>query len=204
MTDGGPTSQRVDDPDDAGATPVPPPVDRSARYTAANMVRSLLPLVLLCLAVAGWAAFQQRVDVRVQTVDPSSTVQLAAARAGYPVPAPTGLPEDYLVTSARTDAGKAEDGDAVTLEIGYLTPGEEYAGFVVSDDPGAAAVVDVLRDARVEGELEIDGQMWQEVTTQREETALVRESEGVTVLVTGTAPDEELREIAESVEPYAP
>jgi hypothetical protein len=65
-------------------------------------------------------------------------------------------------------------------------------------------VVDVLRDARVEGELEIEGQMWQEVTTQREETALVRESEGVTVLVTGTAPDEELREIAGSVEPYAP
>lgn len=204
MTDGGPTSQRVDDPDDGRAAPVPLPGDRSARYTAANMVRSLLPLVLLSLAVAGWAAFQQRVDVRVQTVDPSSTVQLAAARAGYPVLAPAGLPDDYRVTSARTDAGNAEEGDAVTLEIGYLTPRGEYAGFVVSDDPGAAALVDVVRDARVEGELEIDGRTWQEVTTQREETALVRESEGVTVLVTGTAPDEELREVAGAVEPYAP
>ena len=71
----------------------------------------------------------------MRTVDPSSTVQLAAARAGYQVLVPTGLDEGYLPTSARTDAGNAAEGDPVTLQIGYLTPSEEFAGFVVSDDP---------------------------------------------------------------------
>ena len=97
------------------------------------------------------------------------------------------------MTSARTDAGKAEDGDPVTLEIGYLTPSEEFAGFVVSDDPGAGPVVDVVADAEEQGDVEIGGQTWQQVTTGRGETAFVREVDGVTVLSPGRRSDEELR-----------
>jgi hypothetical protein len=202
MTDGGQTSERVDSPEDGGAPP-PPAVDRSTRFTAANMVRSILPLVVICLVIVGWTAFRQSGDQRVQTVDPSSTIQLAAARASYPVPAPAGLPDDYLVTSARTDAGKAEEGDPVTLEIGYLTPTEEFAGFVVSDDPGAGAIDDVVADAEEQGDVEIGGQTWQQLTTGRGETAFVREADGILVAVTGSASDEELRTVAEAVEPYS-
>src|SRR4051794_13970105 len=135
MTDGGQTSSQVHEPQDDEGPPPSPAEIRAARFSAANMLRSLLPLVVICLLIVGWTTWRQSGDERVQTVDPSSTVQLAAARASYPVLAPTGLPDDYLVTSARTDAGKAEEGDPVTLEIGYLTPSEEFAGFVVSDDP---------------------------------------------------------------------
>jgi hypothetical protein len=202
MTDGGQTSERVDSPEDGGAPP-PPAVDRSTRFTAANMVRSILPLVVICLVIVGWTAFRQSGDQRVQTVDPSSTIQLAAARASYPVPAPAGLPDDYLVTSARTDAGKAEEGDPVTLEIGYLTPTEEFAGFVVSDDPGAGAIDDVVADAEEQGDVEIGGQTWQQLTTGRGETAFVREADGILVAVTGSASDEELRTVAAAVEPYS-
>jgi hypothetical protein len=207
MTDGGQAGQQLHHPDEGEAPRPAPAVDRSARYTWANMVRSLLPLVVLCLAVVAWTSWQQRVDVRVQTVDPSSTVQLAAARAGYPVLAPAGLPEDYRVTSARTDAGRTEEGGSVTLEIGYLTPGGEYAGFVVSDDPGAGVVVEAVRDATEEGDVEIEGETWRRLSTGRGETAFVREGDGgseeVTVLVTGSASDEELRIIAAAVETHA-
>ncbi len=120
MTDGGPTSQQVHDPDGGGAStpaaarprpvatlPPIPAIDRAARFNAANMLRSLLPLVVICLLVVAWTTWRQSGDAGVRTVDPSSTVQLAAARASYPVLAPDGLPEDFLVTSARTDAGDA-------------------------------------------------------------------------------------------------
>jgi hypothetical protein len=204
MTDGGQTSSQVHDPQDGGAPAPPPAVDRAARFNAANMLRSLLPLVVICLLVVAWTSWRQSGDERVQTVDPSSTIQLAAARASYPVLAPAGLPDDYLVTSARTDAGQAEDGDTVTLEIGYLTPSEEFAGFVVSDNPGAGAVVDVVADGEEEGDVEIAGQTWQRLTTGRGETAFVREDDGVTVAVTGSASDDELRAVAAAVEPYSP
>jgi hypothetical protein len=167
------------------------------------MLRSLLPLVVICLLIVAWTTWRQSGDERVQTVDPSSTIQLADARADYPVLTPTGLPDDYRVTSARTDAGKAEEGDTVTLEIGYLTPSEEYAGFVVSDDPGAGPVVDVVADGEEQGEVEIGGETWQQLTTGRGETAFVREVDGLTVAVTGSASDDELRTVAAAVEPYS-
>ena len=202
MTESGPTRSQVHDPGDDTGQPSPPEV-RAARFNAANMVRSLLPLVVICLLIVAWTTWRQSGDERVQTVDPSSTIQLAAARAGYTVLAPTDLPDDYLATSARTDAGKAEEGDTVTLEIGYLTPSEEFAGFVVSDDPGAGPVVDVVADAEEQGDVEIGGQTWQQVTTGRGETAFVREVDGVTVAVTGSASDDELRTVAAAVEPYS-
>jgi hypothetical protein len=202
MTEGGPTSSQVHEPQDGDPAPSPAEI-RAARFNVANMLRSLLPLVVLCLLIVAWTSWRQSGDERVQTVDPSSTIQLAAARASYPVLAPTGLPDDYLVTSARTDAGKAEEGDPVTLEIGYVTPTEEFAGFVVSDDPGAEAVVDVVADGEEGGEVQIGGRTWQRLTTGRDETAFVREEDGVTVAVTGSASDDELRAVAAAVEPYS-
>jgi Protein of unknown function (DUF4245) len=210
MTGPGPTSQRPNSPEDgaaedAASAPSPvvnPAVERANRLNAANILRSMLPLVLICLAIVWWTNLRQSSDVGVRTVDPTSTVQLAAARAGYQLLLPTGLDEDYLVTSARTDAGNTEEGDPVTLEIGYLTPAEEYAGFVVSDDPRADALATVLDGAAEQGTVDVGGQTWTRLTTEREETALSRETDGVTVLVTGSASDEELETVAAAVEPY--
>ena len=165
------------------------------------MLRSLGPLVLICLALVGWMTFKQSDVDPVREVDPSSTVQLAAARAGYPVVAPDGLPDGYRPTSARTDAGGADAGDPVTLEIGYLTPSAEYAGFVVSDDARADAVDDVLDGAQEEGTVDLGGQAWTRGTTERGETVLSRTADGVTALVTGSASDAELETVAGSVQP---
>lgn len=167
------------------------------------MLRSLAPVVLVCLALVGWVAFRQSGIDPVREIDPSSTVQLAAARAGYPVVAPTGLPEGYRPTSARTDAGAAAAGDPVTLEIGYLTPSSEYAGFVVSDDARAEAVTDVLGGVDERGTVDLGGRSWRQGTTDRGETVLWRTADGVTVLVTGSAGDEELATMSTAVAPVA-
>jgi hypothetical protein len=170
---------------------------------AANMLRSLLPLVVICLLLVGWVTLRQSGDEGVRTVDPSTTVQLAAARASYAVVAPQDLPEGYRTTSARTDAGNAAQGDPVTVEIGYLTPKEEYAGFVVSDDRRADAVAAVLDGATADGTVEVGGTTWTRSTTQRDETALSREDAGVIVIVSGSADEGELETVAAAVRPWS-
>jgi hypothetical protein len=129
-------------------------------------------------------------------------VQLAAARASYQIVVPAGLAGGYRPTSARTDAGDASKGDPVTLEIGYVTPSGKYAGFVVSDDSRADALRQVLDGAGQKGTVPIGGSSWTRWTTERGETALTREQDGLTVLVTGSATDAELETIADSVRPY--
>src|ERR1700710_2937752 len=105
MTGDGPTSQQPPASTEPGAprAVVPPSAaaDRAGRFNAANMVRSLLPLVVIVLLVVGWNAFRQDGVDPVRTVDPSNTVQLAASRATYPLVVPSGLPHSYRSTSAR-------------------------------------------------------------------------------------------------------
>jgi hypothetical protein len=128
-------------------------------------------------------------------------VQLSAARAGYVVEAPTGLPDGYRPTSARTDAGDAGEGDPVTLEIGYVTPSDEYAGFLTTDDPRAERLLAVLDGAEEQGSVELDGRPWDRLTNGRGETVLRREDAGVTTVVTGSADDDELETVAASLAP---
>ena len=90
----------------------------------------------------------------------------------------------------------------MTLEIGYLTPEEEFAGFVISDDEGAEPLRRVLDGAEEQGAVSIGGRSWTRETTQRGETALVLDAGGATVLVSGSASDAELRQVAGSVAPY--
>jgi len=201
----GPTDQRPQPPvEDAPTPPVP---DRRSKQTFANMLRSLVPLVLIILAVVWWTAFRQSADVQpVKTVDPSTTVQLAANRAGYPLLVPTDLPRGYRPTSVRTDAGNAGKGDPVTLEIGYVTPKDQFAEFVVSDDPRADAVTGLLADATPAGSLQIGGDTWTRATRlheRDEETVLSRTVDGVTVVVSGSASEAELETVAGSVQPYS-
>ncbi|MGZ4565697.1 MAG: DUF4245 domain-containing protein [Blastococcus sp.] len=209
MTDVGPTSQRSQHPQDDGgsagdgAVPASPTMQRLARFNVANMVRSLLPLVVICLIIVGWTTLRQGPDERVQTVDPSTTVQLAAARASYPVQAPSGLAKEFLPTSARTNAGNVTNGGPVTLEIGYLTPAKQFAGFTESDDPGAQPVHDVLDGATPHGTTDIGGVQWTRSTTERGETAFSRTVGGVTLVVSGSASDKELTTVAASVRPYS-
>jgi hypothetical protein len=171
------------------------------------MLRSLLPLVLIVLAVVWWTSFRQSPDVQpVKAIDPSSTISLAANRAGFQLLVPADLPDGYRPTSARTDAGTAEEGDPVTLELGYVTPSDEFAGFVVSDDPRADPVTALLGDATATGDVQIGGDTWARSTRLHghdEETVLSRSTDGVTVVVSGSASERELETVAGAVRPYS-
>ncbi len=165
------------------------------------MLRSLAPLLLIVLALVGWNALRENHVDPVHPVDPSSTVHLAASRASYPMLAPSGLPRGYRPTSARTDAGSARSGAPVTLQIGYVTPKEQYAQFVVGDDPRADALSSVLSGAAPQGGVQVAGQTWTRARDARGETVLSRQVGRATVLVTGSADEAELETVAAAVKP---
>jgi len=210
-----PEQEHVADTADSAAQGVPgsteePPrssaMVRAAKLNAANMARSLLPLVLICLVLVGWVALRQNPDDPVLEVDPTSSVRTSAERADYQLLVPTGLPDGFRPTSARTSAGSATDGRPVTLEIGYLTPSDGFAGFVISDDAGAEPLRRVLDDAQEQGTESIGDRTWTRSTVpgpDGEETALSLEQDGVTVLVAGSATDAELEQVAASLQPYS-
>ena len=193
MTAAGPT----------GSTPPPPPPpDRAARFNAANMLRSLAPLVAIALLIVGYQAFKSSGETNVHPIDPTSTERLAAEQAGYPVVAPAGLPAGYRPTSARTDAVPDRRGEPVTLQIGYVTPSQEFAGFVVSDDLQADAVTSVLDGATGHGTVDLGGTAWTRSTNARGETVLSRRDGDVVLLVSGSAKEAELETVALGVRRY--
>jgi hypothetical protein len=104
----------------------------------------------------------------------------------------------------RTNAGQVSAGAPVTLQIGWYTAGKEFAEYVVSDDPAAGALTDVLRGATAEGTEQVAGTAWQRLATERGETALTRAEGTATLVVTGSASHDELATLAGSLQPYAP
>ena len=60
----------------------------------------------------------------------------------------------------------------------------------------------MLGGAEEQGTVDVDGQTWTRSITENDETALSREADGVIVVVTGSASDEELAAVAAAVEPY--
>ena len=46
-------------------------IQRASRMNAANMLRSLLPLVVICLLIVAWTALRQSGDTGVREVDAS-------------------------------------------------------------------------------------------------------------------------------------
>ncbi|MGY1732373.1 DUF4245 domain-containing protein [Geodermatophilus sp. SYSU D01045] len=200
MTSSGPSGQQA--PEEQ-PPPAPTAAERANRMSAANMLRSLLPLVVIVLLVAGWVAFRQGGTDPVRPIDPTSSVRLAAERASYTVEVPAQLPDGYRPTSARTDAADAGDGEPVTLEIGYVTPSDEYAGFLTTDDPDADRLTTVLDGAEDDGSVDLAGRSWTRLTNGRGETVLSLETGDVTTVVTGSAGDDELETVAAAVAPVS-
>jgi hypothetical protein len=186
----------------AGSQKLSPAEVRALKFSARNMVWSLLPLTVLILVMVWWTQLRQP-DQAVRPVEINGSEFLASQRASYPLLVPQGLSAGWQPTSVRTDAGAAtEPGDPVTLQIGWFTPEGEYAGFVVSDDARVQALTDVLDHATAAGTAQVDGVPWQRLTTGRGETALTRTEGPATLLVTGSASEQELETLAGSLAPY--
>ncbi len=157
-------------------------------------------LIAVCALIAAvWllSQFQNR-----GTPDPAKTVdytaELAEARRAAPfdVLAPSPVPAGWRATSVEWDGG----GPEVSWHLGFLTSAEEYVGL----EQGNASAPDFLSDhtpaTEVVDPVDVSGESWQvRVSEDGREHALVQLRNGVTTMVTGTAPMPELVAFAESL-----
>jgi len=160
-----------------------------------------LGVVVACVAVV--LLFTPRPGVVEQApVDVVGAATGARDRVDFPVPVPA-VPDGWTPNAARLDTGP--DG-VPTWVVGWVTPSGQYAGLRVA----GAATDRWLRETTSSGDLEgvqdVGGQEWQVYSRDPQRRsdppfrALVREEDGVTTAVLGTADVPELVELAEAAQ----
>ena len=162
--------------------------------TVANILRSLVPLVALVL-LAVWLWWPDA-GSRVHVIDPGEDLRGASRIAPYQVVSPQGLASGWRPTSSRLDHPTSA---VVTLEVGYLSPGEKYARYVQSNLRTDDLLGAQIAGATPDGTLAVEGQPWRRYRTDRGETALVLPGPVTTLLVTGSAGLDELSALAASL-----
>jgi hypothetical protein len=161
------------------------------------MVRSLV-VVLAVVAVVVLIA-QPRMQ-RIERPVPLDEVTAQAQAAGLPVTEPQ-LPEGWKATGARYAPDTAEG--LPTWHVGYLTPEGRYAGVDVTRGATPRWIAGASASGREVGTRTVDGETWRLLSNGEpaERRSLVLEQDGATVLVSGTAPLEQLDLLAEAATP---
>lgn len=172
---------------------------RRANQTTFNLVIALLAslgLVALIVAVVVRPDMEPRtVDYRAAGADAQSSVTETLA-----VP---DLPDDWSANRAQLVSAPA---DGVTRwEIGFLTPGDAYIGFVQGLDANATWLSGETANERPVGTVDIAGLTW-EIIDRRDaddpgnlEYALTTTVGASTLVLGGTASDAEFETLAAAV-----
>jgi hypothetical protein len=170
------------------------PVRRRARQSVRDMILSLAVILVIVALVF---AFQARGGQRVRVVDPSGTYAGARTAAHYPVRIPR-LPDGWRPTST---GNQTSEGGRLTMRVGFLTPRDQYAQLVESDQPRAVVLGRELSEGvRPIGSLTVDGALWDRLPARKSgDRAIARTEDGVTYLVYGSAGLDELRFLAGSL-----
>lgn len=151
-------------------------------------------LVPIIIALAVWRYVSSGNEVN--TVDPTSTIQQARQTGHFPVAVPTGLGDDWKVTSAANDVSGATQ----TLRLGYVTPDGGFAQVVESNQDAAKLLAGSVPDgARPTGAVRIGGHDWSRYTGQKSRAVLALLEPKRTILVVGQTSDAELRTLAGSL-----
>lgn len=166
-----------------------------------DMAYSIVPLVLICLVLAGASracAFSpggpQAAPPPV-TVDAQASLSAEARTAAFPLRVPR-LPDGWVANStSRTTVRGAAGGDSVG--VGFIAPDGRYLRLVQSaaaTDPLVAAEVDGRRSPTSAEDL--TGTSWTIYTQQGAEPAWVADLGPVRLLVTGSGTEEDFRTLA--------
>ncbi|WP_031078368.1 DUF4245 domain-containing protein [Streptomyces sp. NRRL S-118] len=129
------------------------------------------------------------VDYRVELL----TAQRAAP---YPVLVPEGLAEGWTPTSVTYER---QEGDA--WHLGFLSPDRQYVAVEQSTASPEKYIAEVSHEAADTGRTQqVAGRTWQRWEGPKYDALVLREK-GVTTVVTGTAPYEQLAEMAAALKP---
>lgn len=180
--------------------PTAGPSKRLGKLTTANMLRSMLPLIVMVLALAYFCS-PHDLDP-VTEIDPSGTISFAASLSERPLLIPV-LEQTWRPTSVNIADQSGDRPGPITLTIGYVTPTGEFARYVVSTDPASATIADLLTGAESVGVSSFAGQEWDQSTSTRGEPLYMRTDGDLRLLMTGSASREEFGELAGSLAAYS-
>ncbi|KPC80302.1 MULTISPECIES: DUF4245 domain-containing protein [Streptomyces] len=163
---------------------------KRGKQTVRDMILSMLAITAVAGVVYIFIPHDDKADP-IKAVD--YRVELATARraAPYPVAAPAGLAEGWRPTSV-----SYQGQNGAGWHLGYLDPDDRYVAVEQSTTPAKKYVPEVSQDAENTGRTrEVSGRAW-EIWKGPKYDALVLHAEGVTTVVTGSAPAERLAEMA--------
>lgn len=168
-----------------------PPARARGAFTGRDVVATL---VLMALVVGGVYLLLPQPDSPItQPVDVDGAVEAAVASGDVPVVLPDL--DGWTVTSVRRE--RPDEEQPASWHVGYLTPAQAYAGLEVADGATSVWLARVTSDGTDAGTQDVDGTPWQLVESlDPARTSLVLEDGERTVVVTGSAPLDELVELA--------
>lgn len=173
----------------------------AARQTAADMGRSLglvllIVLVLLLVGPARTLIFPG--DNKAAPVSYTDQAAGFTRLAHTRVVVPAALPSDWRANAADLSHTRRF---GTRLHIGWVTPGQRFAGLDESDGDPTVLMRAVLgkAGATVVGSRSLGGGTWDLRRSSKGETALTRAFGAVTVVVTGSATGDQLDLLARSL-----
>lgn len=168
------------------------------RTSVGSMVISLavvlgIVLVLLLLVPRQNGVTQPPVDV-------AAGARVAATRVDFAPSVPAGLPADWRATSVRTTAST---GRVMTWHAGWQTGTGNYAAVEQGKDAPSDWLRAQTNRGRPDGTQDVGGVQWQRILrTDKVQNSLVHlRADGVTTVVTGTSPYDELAVLARALQP---
>lgn len=168
-----------------------------------DLLLSLLPLVLIILAVAGLAGMCSLrpggptvASRSAPSVDAQVGLNRLARRLPFPVRVPT-LPPDWQATSVETESVQTAAGTPAAVQVGWLTPVGNYLRLSQSPVTERDLVAfETGRLAAALGAVRVAGQTWVRYPSRRDEQAWVADLGRVRVLITGSGTPAEFRRLA--------
>ncbi len=164
------------------------------------MVWSLAAVGLLVAFLVA-VTYRDRPDP-IRVVDPVPAGVQAKQAAPFDVVVPAGLPAEWKPTSAGyAPATRSAIPNAASWQVGYVTPAGDYAALAQAEGDPAVAVRNLVEGARPAGEGAGPFVGWARWESDSGRQAYVLERPDSTVVVFGTASDEELAVLAAALRP---
>lgn len=186
----------------AGGAPAGPPKSRYSMGTLPNMLRSMLVIGLFVLALV--AIVPRITQVERPAVDAAAKASQVAAQTRWPVQLPKGLGDGWVPTVATYAPGTE---GVATFTTVWMTPSGADIALKQATKVTNGWVARSVDDGEASGTVQVGGRSLQRyVSSNGGQVGYVERgtgSTGLTLVASGTAPEDELKAFVAALAPVA-
>jgi uncharacterized protein DUF4245 len=142
----------------------------------------------------------------IPSADAAGQLARTARSVAFPVREPA-VPKGWRANSASTSAVGSGASGNVVVRVGWITSSGAFVQLSQSGGEASDVLVKELGQAEApapDGSVEVDGATWTSYPGRRDEPAWVRSLDGTVVLITGSAPESEFRQLATATQQATP